>query len=124
MPPRRERGFTLIEVLVALVVTSLILAIVMNASLEAKARAVAAADKQDASLLAQSLIAGRLIAPFDATPRGGEAGGLRWSVTESRAAGDAQAPFLLAEIAVTVRDGKNVALAGLKARRIKPVPRP
>jgi len=124
MRPRSESGFTLIEVLVALVVTSLILAIVMNASLQAKTRAVAAGEKHSALMLAGSLVAGRSIAPYDPVASSGETGGLRWRVTERQVAGDPRAAVLLAEIAVSVRNGKGVALSTATARRIKAAPRP
>ena len=117
-----EKGFTLVEVLVALVVTSLILGVVMNASLQAKTRAVATIDKQAALMLAHSLVAGRSIAPFDPARRGGEAGRLSWSVSERTIATDPRALFLLSEIDVSVRNGKGVTLSALKARKIKPVP--
>jgi prepilin-type N-terminal cleavage/methylation domain-containing protein len=128
MPPRREflerNGFTLIEVLVALVVTALILGIVMNAALQAKTRAVAAQDKQEAVMLARSLIAGRAVAPFDPVARRGEAGRLRWSVSERSLAADPRALFLLTEIDVSVRNAGGAAVAALKLRKIKPAPRP
>src|SRR5687767_6029412 len=117
-----EHGFTLIEVLVALIVTSLILAIVMNASLQAKARSVAALDKEEAVMLARSLIAGRTVAPFDPAPRSGTAGGLRWTIRERAIAANQNRLLLLAEIEVSVRDAKGVALTTLQARRIKAAP--
>ena len=118
-----EHGFTLVEVLVALVVTSLILAIVMNASLQAKARSVAALDKQEAVMLARGLIAGRTVASFDPAQRSGEADGLRWSVGERAVATSQNGLLLLAEIDITVRDAKGVALTTLQARRLKAAPR-
>jgi prepilin-type N-terminal cleavage/methylation domain-containing protein len=127
MPPRvpqRERGFTLVEVLVALVVTALILGIVMNATLQAKTRAVTAKDRQAATILARSLIAGRAVAPFDAAPRRGEAGRLRWAVGERRIAADPRGMLALAEIDVAVNGPGGARLASLKLRKIKPVPRP
>ena len=75
-----QQGFTLVEVLVALVVTSLILAIVMNGALQAKTRSVGAREKERAVMLARGLIAGRAAAPYDNATRAGEESGLRWSM--------------------------------------------
>ncbi|HMJ92945.1 MAG TPA: prepilin-type N-terminal cleavage/methylation domain-containing protein [Allosphingosinicella sp.] len=117
-----QQGFTLVEVLVALVVTSLILAIVMNASLQAKARSVAALDKEEALILARGLIADRSVSPFDAAPRAGTSGRLVWRVEEEAIAGDQTRQFLLASIRVSVRNPSGASLAALEARKIKAVP--
>ena len=117
-----QQGFTLVEVLVALVVTSLILAIVMNASLQAKARSVAALDKEEALLLARGLIADRSVAPFDGAARSGQAGDLSWRVDEQAIVGDQTRQFVLAGIRASVRDERGTLLASLESRRIKAVP--
>ena len=117
-----QQGFTLVEVLVALVVTSLILAIVMNASLQAKARAVAALDKEEALVLARGLIADRSVAPFSAAPTTGKSGTLAWRVEEEAIAGEMTRQFLLARIQVSVRNGAGAPLATLERRKIKAVP--
>lgn len=127
MPPdsmsRQQAGFTLVEVLVTLIVTSLILSIVMNAALQAKTRAVATLDKEEAVMLARGLIAGRAIAPYDAATRRGESDGLRWTVSERPVASDAGRLLLLSEILVSVRDAKGVELSTLRVRKIKAAPR-
>lgn len=123
-PPWRsaEHGFTLVEVLVALIVTSLILAIVMNAALQAKTRGLAALDKDKAVMLAGGIVAARSVAPFDPRPRNGEQGGLRWSVEEKAVAADPRGILLLSEISVSVRDSRGVALSSLQLRKIKAAP--
>jgi prepilin-type N-terminal cleavage/methylation domain-containing protein len=117
-----QQGFTLVEVLVALVVTSLILAIVMNASLQAKARAVAALDKEEALVLARGLIAERSVAPLDTATRSGQSGTLAWRVEEEAIAGEQTRQFALARIQVSVRNRAGVSIATLEARKIKAVP--
>src|SRR5688500_14889778 len=122
MPPERQRGFTLVEVLVALIVTSMILAIVMNAALQAKTRGIAVLDKEDAVLLASSIVAARSVAPFDPHNRAGEQGGLRWNVEETAVATDPRGILLLSEIRVSVRDARGVVLSTLHLRKIKAAP--
>src|SRR5688500_9053321 len=117
-----HQGFTLVEVLVALVVTSLILAIVMNASLQSKARAVAALDKEEALILARGLIAERSVAPFDWAARAGTSGALEWRGEEEAIAGDRTRQFVLARIRASVRNPAGASLASLEARKIKAVP--
>jgi prepilin-type N-terminal cleavage/methylation domain-containing protein len=124
-PSRRsaEHGFTLVEVLVALIVTSMILAIVMNAALQAKTRSVAALDKDQAVMLASYIVAARSAAPFDPRARTGAQGGLRWSVEETAIANDPRGLLLLSEINVSVRNARGVALSSLQRRKIKAAPR-
>lgn len=117
-----QQGFTLVEVLVALVVTSLILVIVMNGALQAKTRAVGAREKERAVMLARGLIAGRATAPYDNAIRTGEESGLRWSISETRLATDPRGLLLLSEIDVSVRNSKGVKLSALQLRRIKAAP--
>ena len=121
MPPE-QRGFTLVEVLVALVVTSLTIAIVMNAALQAKARAVASFEKEQAVLLARSLIADRSATRFDPVPRAGVEGGLRWAISERPIATEPGARFYLVRIDVRVRNARDVALASLNVRKLKSAP--
>ena len=121
MPPE-QRGFTLVEVLVALVVTSLTIAIVMNAALQAKTRSVASLEKDQAVLLARSLIAGRAATRFDPSPRAGEEGGLRWTISERPLATEPGGRFFLVRIDVHVRNERDVALAALNARKLKSAP--
>jgi prepilin-type N-terminal cleavage/methylation domain-containing protein len=119
---RRELGFTLVEVLVALVVTSLILAIVMNGALQAKTRAVASREKERAVMLARGLIVGRAAGPYDSATRSGEESGLRWTIAERRLAADPRGLLLLSEIDVSVRNANGVTLSSLKLRKMKAAP--
>ena len=106
----------------ALVVTSLILSIVMNASLQAKARAVAALDKEEALILARGLIAERSVAPFAASARNGTSGPLEWRIEEEAIAGDQTRQFVLSRIRASVRNEAGATLAELEARKIKSIP--
>jgi prepilin-type N-terminal cleavage/methylation domain-containing protein len=119
---RANAGFTLVEVLVALVVTSLLLAIVMNAAISAKTRSVRAAERAAAVQLAGSLVAEQVTAPFTPAGAKGKEGGLSWSIEERQIARDPRGFFLLSEISVAI-DGKSGArLFDATTRKVKPVP--
>ena len=117
-----QHGFTLVEVLVALVVTSLILVIVMNGALQAKTRAVEAREKERALLLARGLVVGRAAAPYDGATRTGQESGHRWSSAERRLATDPRGLLFLSEIQVSVRDAGGVTLSTLQLRKMKAAP--
>ena len=108
--------------LVALVVTSLILAIVMNGALQAKTRSVGAREKERAVMLARGLIAGRAAAPYDNVIRAGEESGLRWTMNETRLATDPRGLLLLSEIHVSVRNSNGAKLSELQLRKLKAAP--
>lgn len=118
----KEDGFTLIEVLVALVVTGLLLGIVMNGALVAKQRSKVAADKQAALLLASSLIAENVVEPFKEQSPGGSEGNLKWELVEHSIARDPRGFFSLAEIKVTVSDQTGIKLTELTTRKLKAAP--
>lgn len=77
-----DPGFTLIEVLVALTVSALIVAIAMNAAVSARERERGAVEVQAATLLARNLIERATTEPFASKPRKGTEGGLDWTLTE------------------------------------------
>ena len=119
-----ERGFTLIEVLVALVATSLILGIVMEGALLARQREKAAEQKREAVLLASHLVAEARAAVFVPAVRAGRAGGLAWEVRETAAAADPRGVFVLSAIAVGVRGADGRLLFGGETRALKSAPAP
>lgn len=120
--PGRDSGFTLIEVLVALVVTSLLLAIVMNAALSAKARAKTSWEQQEAVLLAGSLIESRKLGPFDPEPAEGKAGALSWQVTEHAVSRDPRGFFVLDRIEARVSNAEGRIVYQVSTRKLKPLP--
>lgn len=93
MPTRNDRGFTLVEVLVALAAASMTLAAIAELA-HGTARSEARASVRLAQLaLAQALLADPGERRIDAEPSSGESdGGLRWTLTTSPADGDANAP--------------------------------
>jgi prepilin-type N-terminal cleavage/methylation domain-containing protein len=117
--PARPNGFTLVEVLVALVATSMLLAIVMNGALMAKERGNRAAERREAALLARHLITRATAAPFAQGMRRGSEGDLSWEVIESVSAADPRGRFLLADLSVAVKDDGGRLLFSGTTRRIK-----
>ncbi len=117
-----ERGFTLVEVLVALVVSALLVTITMNAAVSARQRSVQAVAKQEALLLAETLIEARKVAPYSADEERGEDGDLRWSTHERAVLADPQGFFVLSEIEARVDGQSGVRLATLWVRKIKRAP--
>jgi prepilin-type N-terminal cleavage/methylation domain-containing protein len=121
MPPakRHDSGFTLVEVLVALVVSSFLLVIVLDGSVTARSRLVAAEQRQAATLLAADLIATAAATPFQTGARSGVTNGLNWRVTETVQSADRQGVFGLVKIeaeisAASGRAGYRAQLLRLK----------
>lgn len=118
---QKEAGFTLIEVLVALVIVSLLLGTVMIGLVEAKARRRSASDKREAVMLAARLVAERAAAPYETAASEGHERGLHWEVYEAPAAVDPQRRFVLARISVEVRTVSGALLFGGETAKIKAV---
>ena len=119
--PSRITGFTLIEVLVALVVTSLLMAILFNGALGARDRAGKEAQKQTAILLADTLATEAGTGSFVAGVRTGRSGKLDWQVAERALVSDPRGFFALADITVRVTGDRHQLLYALDRRVLKPV---
>jgi prepilin-type N-terminal cleavage/methylation domain-containing protein len=117
-----QAGFTLVEVLVALVATALILGIVVEGALLARQREKAAEMRREAVLLAGHLAAEARAAPFAVAARAGQEGALRWEVREQASAADPRGRFVLAAITVAVRSAEGRDLFGAETRVLKPMP--
>ncbi|MBU2532612.1 MAG: prepilin-type N-terminal cleavage/methylation domain-containing protein [Alphaproteobacteria bacterium] len=110
-PRRVERGFSMLETIVALVILALALATLFQAYGDGLGAISAASRHADARLLAESLLA-EVAEP--ATPRSsnGRHRGLTWQLTVKPATGDLAAsvaggPLRLYEVAATVRWAPN-----------------
>lgn len=121
-PEERDRGFTLIEVLVALVVTSLLLVIVMNAALSAKARTKASQEQREAVLLAGALVESRALSPFDPGRANGKAGALSWELAEHPVTRDPRGFFVLSRIEAKVSNSEGRTVYQLSTRKLKTLP--
>ncbi|WP_292929537.1 prepilin-type N-terminal cleavage/methylation domain-containing protein [Novosphingobium sp. PASSN1] len=122
MPPVRERGFLMIEALVALAIAALMAALVFDSVWQMGRTAAAAADRRQALLLARSVLAAASV-PGTSTPipaRGAD-GRLAWSIASEAFSGEAADGIPLETINVAVSDaasGRVLArLTSLKARQ-------
>jgi prepilin-type N-terminal cleavage/methylation domain-containing protein len=117
-----RNGFTLVEVLVALVVTSFVMAILFNGALSARDRAHKASQKTAAIQLAGTLATEATVGPFAPGVRSGDAGMLKWQVSETAVMTDPRGFFALAEIQATVAGSDDQVLYKVVTRKLKPVP--
>lgn len=121
---RDERGFTLIEVIVAMAIIALVLPLAVQAMTDSTRQADRTVTERKAVILAQSIMAqlGSTIALDPAHPPEGVAAGLRWGVTVERRPGrpgrapSPGQPDLLDVGIVVTKDGRTIlALAGVRA---------
>jgi prepilin-type N-terminal cleavage/methylation domain-containing protein len=117
----QSQGFTLIEVIVALVITSIILTLVMNGALDAKARRLRADDRDRAVLLASSLITRQTAAAAGPVERTGKTDRLSWTLRETELARDPRGFFVLDRIEVRLVDRQGKELYSVATRKLKPV---
>ena len=114
-----DRGFTLVEVLVALLATSMLLAIVLDASVLAKSRLRKADTKQMAVLLAESLVRQNAAKPHQPGLVYGTTNGLSWSVAERLVTVDRRRLSALVEIEAKVGGTASSPLISARLRRLK-----
>ena len=119
---RRGRGFTLIEVLVALVLAGLVFAWAVPTLADSLARARQDTLRRAAIVLAESLVA-RLDA--DLAPDGvqtGMAGALRWQVSATPVAQAGGLRAIAVEVVVTPPRGAGFRLATLRLSQMAGTP--
>ena len=119
----KQQGFTLIEVLVALVVSALLLGMIGSAIADAGARQQVDQARSSDLLVAEAALTQRIDAPYSEGAEVTTSGALRLSVSERIVAHDPRRQMLLSEIIVTVaRD--NGPTTRLLRRAIKAAPQP
>jgi prepilin-type N-terminal cleavage/methylation domain-containing protein len=122
MTDRASRGFTLVEVLVALVVTALLLAVIGNALASSSARVQDDRQRSAALLLAEAELMQRSEAPFKEGETIRREGQWRIITREAQVARDPRQLLLLAEVEVEVRGEDGVRWAQLVRRSLKQAP--
>ena len=119
----RANGFTLVEVLVALVVTALLVAIIFDGLVSTRRAGKVASARRDAVLLAGHLTALASAGLHEPGTRQGREGTLSWRVTETTLMRDPRGFVALAAIETQVSDGDGVVLVDLPVRKLKALPR-
>lgn len=115
----REAGFTLVEVLVALVISAFLLAIVFDGSIAGRQREKLAADRGKAILLADTLLASAATDSYQQGERSGATQGLHWIVTERLASVDPRGTAGLVALEAKVSDRKDRELFSARLLRLK-----
>lgn len=115
-------GFTLVEVLVALVASGFLLAVVMNGAVGAREREAFARDRSQAVLIARELMTRAAAGPFAQGVRQGEEGRLRWTLSESAAATDPRGQLVLAGLTLEIADRSGRRLFRGETRQLKVAP--
>lgn len=120
---RSERGFTLVEVLVAFVVTALLLTIVMRGEWQAVGRSKVNYARARAFILGRAMLEARKVGSFAEGTQEGDEQALHWSLREMGVMADPRGLLVLSDMRVTVSDplGRTLFTAG--ARRLKAMPR-
>ena len=116
-----QSGFTLVEVLVALVATALLMAIVLDGAATARERNRASLEKRAAVLLARSLLAQAAVDPWQKAPQTGSSNGLSWQVSERIEKTDRRGLFALVRIEARVANPKGRQLLAVDTLHLKPL---
>ena len=118
MAPIRN-GFTLVEVLVALVVSALMIAIIMDGAVIAKSRGHNSQNQIDALLSAQSHIEALRGRPGEPSGLSGQDGEILWSLEEQEVARDPRGAFALVEAQIAAGPEDSPKLVSLQKRYLK-----
>ena len=123
MAPIRN-GFTLVEVLVALVVSAMMIAIIMDGAVTAKSRSHNSENQIDALLSAQSHIETLRGQPGEPTRLSGEDGEILWSLVEQEIVRDPRGAFSLVEAQISAGPEDRRNLVFLQKRYLKKIAAP
>jgi len=119
-----EGGFTLIEVLVALVVSSLLVAIIVDGAATARARQRVSRDRDDAVRLGQAVLTRAVAKPYTEDVTRGREGRLAWTVTEHIVDRDVRGYYQLDELRVDIGLPKGPVIQSFVTRKLRLVARP
>lgn len=117
--PKSDQGFTLVEVLVALVVTSFLVAIILDGSVSAKMRQSNQALQADALFLAKSNIDNLRDSTGEPASTDGKSNKLQWVLQETEIARGPRGAFILVEATIKAGSEDKPELITLKKRYLK-----
>jgi len=115
---RAEQGFTLVEVLVALVVSAVLLMIVIDGAAGARQRERSAEAHADAVRLGSAILSQAASSERFAEDHGSEAD-LQWRLTRTLVARDPRGLFALTELKVDVLQEDGPRLESFVTRRLE-----
>ena len=124
MHPKMEKGFTLVEVLVALVLTAVLLGILVDGLAVARQRARHTAEQQAAAFLAQSMITQAATSPFSEEPAVAVEGMLKGTVTQKMLRLSPNKLLGLVAIEAKVVNRRGETIMALGTRRLKSITMP
>lgn len=114
-----ENGFTLVEVLVALVVTAFLVTILMDGAVSSKTRQTNLALQTDAMIVAASKIESLRDLQGVQPSVSGNDGNLVWNLAENEIGRDPRGVYALVEARITVGPEKSPMLVTRKKRYLK-----
>ena len=115
----REAGFTLIEVLVAFVISAIMLGMIFAAVRVAGDRNRTVLEQARATALARSHVEMFVADPYIEGSSTGVEAGLQWSARESAAMVDPRGLTVLARFNFEVRNSKGQRLIAIERRKLK-----
>ncbi|MEO9599806.1 type II secretion system protein [Parasphingorhabdus sp.] len=119
MKMQSENGFTLIEVLVALIVTSFLVTILMDGAVTAKSRQVTQILHGQALAIAKSHIDDLRDISGVPSRLDGTENHLTWQLQETEIARDPRGAFVLVEVSISAGNQDKPALVTLQKRYLK-----
>jgi prepilin-type N-terminal cleavage/methylation domain-containing protein len=114
-----ERGFTLIEVLVALVATAILLTILLDGVDTALTRWRANLDEADAVRLASSVLEQSRSSELPLQPAEGDEAGLHWVLLERPLITDPRGIYQLVEVQVDIINRDNRRIQSFTTRNFR-----
>jgi type II secretion system protein I len=117
--PVDEAGFTLIEVLVALTISTLLIVAIMSSVSSSRQRETRAEQKRIAVVMARSLIARGSALPWSDAPLTGKVNGLDWELDQQLLATDRRRMLGLIRIRARISKPDGADLLVVKTRRLK-----
>jgi len=114
-----EAGFTLVEVLVAFVISAVMLGAILLAVERAGTRSRDVALQADVILLARSSVEEFVMAPYTPGERDGASGSLRWQAVEEVVRADPRGLAGLARLRLTISDDNGRRLLAIERLQLK-----